>query len=276
MKKVLLLFSVCIFLFATCSFARTSKDGFNKDDCETFTAGGFNYLIPKYFTNKGTEEYTTRFLSDESDGHFQITEYSSMNLDNLKNLEDFTKLLYSTFDSISNLIPVKIESDGYTGYLATFKCRSDSTDIEAIYAVLINEDGGGCLAVGLQGANGATDYMMDYYKIITSAEAAGSKTSNESDPETDSGEMSSEEFRKSMDDYKAFFEEYCAFMKKYAKASASDMTSMRSDYSEFMSKYQTAMNALESIDTSKLSPEDQKYYLDTLADIQKMLLEATQ
>lgn len=75
-----------------------------------------------------------------------------------------------------------------------------------------------------------------------------------------------------MDSYKAFFDSYCAFMKSY---DASDAT-MLAKYTQFMSQYADTMEKLDAVDESTLSPEEDDYYLQTMAAINQELLETGQ
>ena len=75
------------------------------------------------------------------------------------------------------------------------------------------------------------------------------------------------EFKEAMDSYAAFFDSYCDFMRSYDK---SDLT-MAVRYAEFMSKYADAMNKLDAVDESELTPEEDDYYIQTMAHINNSL-----
>lgn len=79
------------------------------------------------------------------------------------------------------------------------------------------------------------------------------------------------EFQQAMDDYLSFFEEYCEFMN--ALSNAENDLSLLTQYADFMTRYTETMNSLEAIDESQLSNEELALYIDTSAQIQKMLLE---
>lgn len=80
------------------------------------------------------------------------------------------------------------------------------------------------------------------------------------------------EFKEAMDSYERFFDEYVEFMKKYS--SSDDSLGMLADYSRYMLTYTETMEKMDSIQTDDLSTEDMAYYIDTMARIQKKLLEA--
>ncbi len=78
------------------------------------------------------------------------------------------------------------------------------------------------------------------------------------------------EFQKMMDEYLQFFKEYCDFMKKYMK---SPDVSMMTQYYEMMQHYLEATEALDEINEDDLSKEELKLYLDTINEINKMLID---
>lgn len=82
------------------------------------------------------------------------------------------------------------------------------------------------------------------------------------------------EFKASMDAYEAFFDEYVAFMKTVDEANMGMDTMLK--YYDFLTKYTEAMEALEAIDESELTEEEDLYYLDVMLRIDKKLLEAAQ
>ncbi len=71
------------------------------------------------------------------------------------------------------------------------------------------------------------------------------------------------EFKEAMDSYEAFFDSYWEFMRSY---DSSDLT-MMTKYAEFMSQYADMMDKLDAVDESELSPEEEDYYIQTMAHI---------
>ncbi|MDO4414544.1 MAG: hypothetical protein Q4C20_05655, partial [Erysipelotrichaceae bacterium] len=80
------------------------------------------------------------------------------------------------------------------------------------------------------------------------------------------------EFQASMEAYEAFFDEYVEFMKAVDETNMSADTMIR--YYDFLAKYADAMEKLDAIDESQLTPEEDQLYLDTMLRIEKKLLEA--
>lgn len=75
------------------------------------------------------------------------------------------------------------------------------------------------------------------------------------------------EFKEAMDSYAAFFDSYCDFMRSY---DSSDLT-MMAKYADFMTKYADAMDKLDAVDESELTPEEDDYYIQTMAHINNSL-----
>ena len=84
----------------------------------------------------------------------------------------------------------------------------------------------------------------------------------------------SPEFKTAMDSYEEFFDEYIAFMDRYSHSD--NPSGMIMDYSAYMMKYADTMKKLEEIDTEKMTVQEQTYYIEVMARIQKKLLESTQ
>ncbi|MDO4650908.1 MAG: hypothetical protein Q4B26_19910, partial [Eubacteriales bacterium] len=80
------------------------------------------------------------------------------------------------------------------------------------------------------------------------------------------------EFKQMMDEYEAFFDQYCDFMNKYAE-NPSD-TSMIMEYANFMTQYVDTMESFEAVESSDLSNEELKYYIEVTARIETKLLDA--
>ncbi|MBE6117045.1 MAG: hypothetical protein E7188_00675 [Erysipelotrichaceae bacterium] len=86
----------------------------------------------------------------------------------------------------------------------------------------------------------------------------------------DTSSQDFEAFKRKMDDLEAFFDSYVEFCKAY---DVSD-TGMMLQYLDMMNKYNDAMKALDSIDESNLTPEEDAYYTQTLLRIDQKLIEA--
>jgi hypothetical protein len=104
-------------------------------------------------------------------------------------------------------------------------------------------------------------YKDDFSKIINTVRLQ--------DTESSGSGMSFEEFKQKMDAYEQFFDTYVEFMKSY---DATD-TSLLGEYMQLLEDYEKAMQALDDIGKSELTPEQDAYYSEVLMRINKKLLE---
>ena len=74
-----------------------------------------------------------------------------------------------------------------------------------------------------------------------------------------------------MDEYKEFFRQYAEFMQKFSSDPNAMMT-MMGDYMTFMTQYTETMEAMDAIDESELTPEEDALYLQTMLEIDNMLI----
>ncbi len=112
-------------------------------------------------------------------------------------------------------------------------------------------------------------YYNDFWKSVQTIRLAEKETGTQNTQENASG-MSFEEFKQKMDSLEQFFDSYVEFMKTY---DSSDTAAMMK-YLSMMNDYAKAMEALDSIDESQLTPEQDSYYLQVMLRIDQKLLEA--
>ena len=82
------------------------------------------------------------------------------------------------------------------------------------------------------------------------------------------------EFREAMESYEAFFDEYVAFMEAADDENTSADYLMK--YYDYLAKYTDAMEKLEAVDESELSPQEDILYLETMNRINVKLMKAAQ
>ena len=73
-----------------------------------------------------------------------------------------------------------------------------------------------------------------------------------------------------MDQYLEFFRKYAEFMKTYSESD--DPISMLNEYSEIMSQYKDTMESFDALEDTEMNDAELKLYLETSAEIQKLLL----
>ena len=77
-----------------------------------------------------------------------------------------------------------------------------------------------------------------------------------------------------MESYEAFFDEYVAFMEAADDENTSADYLMK--YYDYLAKYTDAMEKLEAVDESELSPQEDILYLETMNRINVKLMKAAQ
>ena len=82
----------------------------------------------------------------------------------------------------------------------------------------------------------------------------------------------SSDFVAPMDSYEAFFDEYVDFMKNYDEDDVTDLGAF-GKYASLMTQYADIMEKLDAIDEEELTAEEDAYYIEVMARINKKLLE---
>lgn len=124
----------------------------------------------------------------------------------------------------------------------------------------------------LQSNNSKYSYLQDFDKIIENITVADT-SSVSSSSSTDSGEVTPE-LKEFLDSYEAFMNEYVEFLKQY-QANPTDAT-LISEYTQYMTKLlelEQKANEYQSSE-SQMSTADYNYYIDSMARIEKKLIEA--
>lgn len=243
--------------------AKQSKD-FDTLDHKTLTVGDYTFEIPAWNINEDKNVYYP------GDGQtinalFLATKGTKGGFD-----ED---TLAKQHD---NLIAALMENSGFKDYeiikdesLRINGIKMDSVTVHTggdnpgLYraAWFLNPSDGSVVSlVMFELDTSPAGYKDDFSKIINTVRLAETESS---------GSMSFEEFKQKMDSYEQFFDTYIAFMKSY---DATD-TSMLGEYMELLEDYEKAMQALDDIGESELTPEQDAYYSEVLMRINKKLLE---
>lgn len=105
---------------------------------------------------------------------------------------------------------------------------------------------------------------------INETESVPEKTDNNSESVLEG--VVTPSFKETMDSYEEFFDEYIAFMNKMMNGDAMTSMDYLNDYAAFMGKYEETMEALDKMDTDKMSPADQAYYFEVMTRIETKLL----
>ncbi len=76
-----------------------------------------------------------------------------------------------------------------------------------------------------------------------------------------------------LDSYEEFVDQYVEFMKKY-NSDPNNMVSMLGEYGEMMQKYADFADKIDKYDSSSMSTEDSKYYIEVTTRCAQKMLEA--
>ena len=112
---------------------------------------------------------------------------------------------------------------------------------------------------------------LDPSEIVEESDDKSAMDSESADSSDSTVDGIRPEFQKAMDEYVAFFEEYCEFMKTYK--TSSNPAKLLTKYNDYLKQYTESMSALEELEGTDMSKEEQKLYLDTMNDINKMLID---
>lgn len=147
-----------------------------------------------------------------------------------------------------------------------------SSVLNKVVIVFVPETNDVYLFTLLQTDNSKYSYLQDFDKIIENITIADT-SSVSSSSSNDSGEVTPE-LKEFLDSYEEFMNEYVEFLKQY-QANPTDAT-LISEYTQYMTKLlelEQKANKYQSSE-SQMSTADYNYYIDSMARIEKKLIEA--
>lgn len=246
--------------------AKQSKD-FDTLEHKTLTVGDYTFEIPAWNVN---DDGTIYYTGDGQTANmlFMYSKSSKGGLDEksiAKQHDSIISILTDNF-GINDYEVMNDESIRINGIQmdSVVVHTGESAENPWLFraAWFLNPSDGGLISLAMLERDGApAGYKDDFSKIINTIRLAETESSG-------SG-MSFEEFKQKMDSYEQFFDTYIAFMKSY---DATD-TSMLGEYMQLLEDYEKAMQALDDIGESELTPEQDAYYSEVLMRINKKLLE---
>ena len=114
-------------------------------------------------------------------------------------------------------------------------------------------------------------------KVDEAAESSQEEQKQEEQPqEVQEKEQTSgvdPELKAFLDSYEEFVDQYVEFMKKY-NSDPNNMVSMLGEYGEMMQKYADFAEKIDKYDSSSMSTEDSKYYIEVTTRCAQKMLEA--
>lgn len=246
--------------------AKQSKD-FDTLDHKTLTVGDYTFEIPAWNVNDDGDVYypgdgqTDKVLftyTKSSKGGFDEDSLARQHENIIANLMETLGLKDYVIINDDSLRINGIKMDSVV--LHTGESVKIPWFIRTVW-FLNPSDGSIISMIMLEQEASPAGYKNDFSKIINTIRLAETESSG-------SG-MSFEEFKQKMDAYEQFFDTYVEFMKSY---DATD-TSLLGEYMQLLEDYEKAMQALDDIGESELTPEQDAYYTEVLARINKKLLE---
>lgn len=257
------------------------------------TVGDFTFEVPAKWENKDNKT----FYAEKGEGAvmFHCSSRSGDVIDDAvleKEREAIIEAMTSDIDEYELLDAQTVTVNGIKTHGAMLDAVVNDTECYVELYWFANPESGGITQIGFfQSKASKYDHKDDFHKIVKSIKRAEAEKepeiTEEEEPEEETeapaeepentaeeaGNASDfEEFKKKMDDIEAFFDSYAEFMKSY------DMSdfSMMSQYMDMLVKYEDAMNALDAIDESELTPEEEDYYTKVMLRIDKKLIEAAE
>ena len=277
MKKIswLVILAFYVVLFYTTVEAKTDAQSFDFESNEKFEFNGIVYSIPTAFSTPEKDNDMFNATAYNGDSTEATITFGLKDLKaNLSN--DFKQTIIDNYSDTSNYTDLLYSDATIAGYDAFLLYAANvKTGIKFWIAIVFDQTNDNLQAVVLAEAESSKNaYESDFFKMLLTA----SKNENASGFSTASVDSDgvTPEFKEKMDSIKEFFDEYIEFLKKYSSASTDELLGMMTDYANFLTKYSECQDALDSIDEDSLSEADQKYYLDTMIEIDKQLLEISQ
>ena len=162
---------------------------------------------------------------------------------------------------------------GYSGYQCKAKSSNDGT-IMCIAVAYLSDQNIMVSFNSYESPESQYSYTDDFDKIlenITATDTSSASTSSSST--TDSGEVTPE-LKEFLDSYEELMDQYVELAKEYA-ANPTDAT-LLAKYSKILSQYADFSKKAEEYqqNESSMSTADYNYYVDTMADVEKKLVEA--
>lgn len=286
---------------------RKERDGYDEGTTD-YTFGDLIIHVPSYFSlsdNSSDDDMT--WYAESGNGSVAMIEFQKW--------DSGSELDESTINQLKGTVPTQIVSGmnsdnlhfdttdiadkkdltvaGYpsVSFDITGTSNFENSDAKTVYfkyVIIFIPGSSNTYIAGLgQSDNTKYSYIGDFDKFIENIAAAqpssnissdsASQASNDSSSDSaaaDSGQVTPE-LKNFLDSYEAFMDQYVELAKKY-KANPSDMT-LLSEYSDCLTKlsdFEKQANAYEQSESS-MSTADYNYYIDSMARIQKKLLEAS-
>lgn len=237
------------------------------------TLGEYSFNVPEILTKTSENEETLNYWDETKTVNLSITVSDSSITTEEAWEEVKEKTLNSLADSsYSSRLLISLKDGDVCGNPALFKTLVgvDSDGKEQVAKICVFNDAENkkvylIFLTNYLAETGEPNLLDDFDEMISSIKPVGQEKS--------SSDGVTPEFKEKMDSLVAFFEEYNEFMKEYAKSDSSDVMGALTKYTEMLTEYSDAMTALDSIDQDSLSDADEKYYLQTIVEVEKLTID---
>lgn len=257
---------------------KEEKNGFNEASNVDYTIGGITFSVPDYYKEERVDESRIGFLAYEEEIpvsllYFIYSESSEKIV--YGQLEDvWDQAKESLINSVENCEVLASDDISVAGWIGkSFSFLGTQEDgVATLIVDLIN--GNRAIEITfLQDENSKYDYLSDYEKILNSAVPAPEEVqdTNPTPSQTPSDNIRPD-FKQAMDSYEKFFDEYIAFMKEYQ--TSDNPLGMIAEYLEFMTQYSEAMEDLQNMDTTSMTPAESAYYTEVMLRINQKLYDS--
>ncbi len=257
---------------------KEEKNGFNEASNVDYTIGGITFSVPDYYKEERVDESRIGFLAYEEEIpvsllYFIYSESSEKIV--YGQLEDvWDQAKESLINSVENCEVLASDDISVAGWIGkSFSFLGTQEDgVATLIVDLIN--GNRAIEITfLQDENSKYDYLSDYEKILNSAVPAPEEVqdTNPTPSQTPSDNIRPD-FKQAMDSYEKFFDEYIAFMKEYQ--TSDNPLGMITEYLEFMTQYSEAMEDLQNMDTTSMTPAESAYYTEVMLRINQKLYDS--
>lgn len=257
---------------------KEEKNGFNEASNVDYTIGGITFSVPDYYKEEQVNESLISFGVYEEETSVSLLRFMYGEISEKITYDQLEDVCDQAMDSLANsledcevLASEDISIAGWTG--KSFSLSGPDVNGVATFIIDLINGKRAIEIIFVQDENSKYDYLSDYEKIINSAVLAPEEAQNtEPTPSQTPSDNIRPDFKQAMDSYEKFFDEYIAFMKEYQ--TSDNPLGMIAEYLEFMTQYSEAMEDLQNMDTTSMTPAESAYYTEVMLRINQKLYDS--
>lgn len=257
---------------------KEEKNGFNEASNVDYTIGGITFSVPDYYKEEQVNESLISFGVYEEETSVSLLRFMYGEISEKITYDQLEDVCDQAMDSLANsledcevLASEDISIAGWTG--KSFSLSGPDVNGVATFIIDLINGKRAIEIIFVQDENSKYDYLSDYEKIINSAVLAPEEAQNtEPTPSQTPSDNIRPDFKQAMDSYEKFFDEYIAFMKEYQ--TSDNPLGMITEYLEFMTQYSEAMEDLQNMDATSMTPAESAYYTEVMLRINQKLYDS--